>query len=135
MFDVSAGRKLLATLAVALLTAGCGGGSGTSAPPPGFDGDPSQAFTLTVRNEQLDAATVSLWIVGTRRPLGQVQGNGRRTFQVPLERSENISLEFDLLGGPRCRTQETGIRPGENLDITIPVNLNNMVRATCRRGE
>ncbi len=135
MFDVSAGRKLLATLAVALLAAGCGGGGGTSAPPPAFDGDQSQALTLTVRNDQLNVARVTLWINGIRQPLGDVQGNGNRTFRVPLERPEPIRMEFDLMPGPRCGTQETVIRPGEVLDVTIPVNLNMMIRATCRRGE
>ena len=135
MFDVSAGRKLLATLAVALLTAGCGGGSGTSAPAPAFDGDPSQALTLTVRNEQLNMARVELWINGVRQSLGAVQGNSSRTFRVPLERAEPIRMVFDLTSGPRCESRETGVRPGEVLEVTIPVNLNMMMQATCRRGE
>ena len=135
MFDVGSGRKLLGTLAVALLAAGCGGGGGTSTPPPAFDGDASRVVTLTVRNQQLDVARVSLWINGVRRPLGDVRGNASRTFHVPMERSEPVRMVFDLTLGARCETQEVVLRPGEVLEATIPVNLNTMIRATCRRGE
>ena len=133
MFDVSAGRKLLATLAVALLTAGCGGGGGTSAPPPAFDGDASQALTITIQNQQLDAARVALYINGARQSLGEVRGMQSQTFQVAMERSYPVRMVFDLTLGASCVTRDVVLRPGESIQVTIPVNL-QMMAAVCRGG-
>ena len=132
MFDVDSSRKLLGTLAVALLAAGCGGSGGTSPPPPAFDGDLSQVLTITIRNDQLDAARVDLFIAGTRQRLGDVRGNMEETFHVPMDRPERVRMEFDLSLGASCVTRDVLLRPSEEIDVRIPVNL-NMMQAICRR--
>ncbi len=130
MFDAGCGRKLLATL-TALFAAACGGGGGTSAPPPAFDGDQSQVLTITIRNEQLDVARVTLWINSVRQRLGDVRGNATETFHAPMQRREPVRMSFDLELGTSCVTQDVILGPGEDIEVRIPGNLNTM-RAVCR---
>ena len=131
MPDVGSQRNLLATLFVALLTAGCGGGGGTSTPQPAFDGDLSQVLTIEIRNERLDATSIVLFIEGARQRLGDVRGNQTQTFHVPLERASQITMTFNITLGPSCVTRSVVLRPGEEILVRIPVNLNTM-QAVCR---
>lgn len=131
MFDVASGRKLLGTIAFALLAAGCGGSGGTQAPAPAFDGDLSQVLTITIRNEQLDLARVTLWINGQRRRLGDVRGINSQTFHVPMSGRDPVRMSFDLTLGRSCVTRDVMLGPGESVEVRIPVNL-NMMAAVCR---
>ncbi len=131
MFDVGSGRKLLGTMAFALLAAGCGGGGGTQAPVPAFDGDLSQILTITIRNEQTDMARVTLWINGARRRLGDVRGLNSQTFHVPMEARDPVRMSFDLTLGRSCVTRDVMLGPGESVEVRIPINL-NMMAAVCR---
>ncbi len=130
MFDVSSAKKLFGTLAVALLAAGCGG---TAPPPPAFTGDASQVLTISIQNQQIDEARITLWISGVRRRLGDVRGNRTETFQVPMTVSEPVRMEFDLTLGARCVTRDIVIGPGEVIEVIIPVNL-RMMAAVCSGG-
>lgn len=131
MFDVAFGRKLLGTIAFVLLAAGCGGSGGTQAPVPAFDGDLSQVLTITIRNEQLDLARVTLWINGQRRRLGDVRGINSQTFHVPMSGRDPVRMSFDLTLGRSCVTRDVMLGPGESVEVRIPVNL-NMMAAVCR---
>lgn len=130
MFDMGSGRKLLGTVVVALLAAGCGG---TAAPPPTLIGDASQALTITIRNEQIDAARITLFLNSTRRRLGDVRGNSTETFQVPMPVSASVRMGFDLTLGASCVTRDIFLAPGDVIDVTIPVDL-RMMQAVCRGG-
>ncbi len=130
MFDIGSRQKLLGMLVGALLAAGCGG---TSAPPPTLTGDASQALTITIRNDQIDAARVTLWLNSARERLGDVRGNSTETFQVPMRTSASVRMEFDLTLGASCVTRDVVLRPGESIQVTIPVNL-QMMAAVCRGG-
>ena len=131
MSDAGSGRKLLGTLAT-LLAAGCGGGGGTAASPPAFDGDQSQVLTITIRNERLNVARVTLWINGVRQRLGDVRGMQTETFDVPMQRSQPVRMSFDLELGTSCVTRDIVLGPGEEIETRIPVNLSTM-GAVCRR--
>ena len=131
MFGVSAGRELLVTLTVGLLAAGCGGGGGTSTPPPAFDGDQSEVLTITIRNERLNVARVSLWIAGVRQRLGDVRSNQTATFHVPMQRSEPVRMSFDLTLGANCVTRDVELGPGDVVQAVIPVDL-RLMQAACR---
>ena len=133
MFDVASGRKFLGTLAVALLTVGCGGGGGTSAPPPNFSGGGSQFLTISIQNQQLDEARITLWINGVRTRLGDVRGNQTETFQVPMRGRDPVRMQFDLTLGARCVTRDIVMGPGEVIEVIIPVNL-SMMAAVCSGG-
>ena len=54
------------------------------------------------------------------------------TFHVPMDRPERVRMEFDLSLGASCVTRDVLLRPGEEIDVRIPVNL-NMMQAICRR--
>ena len=129
MLDLKSWCKGPAALAVVLLAAGCGGAGG--APPSPFDGDSSQALTLTIRNEQLDPARVTVWVSRQRRNLGEVRGNSSRTFQVPMGGLEGVYISFELLLGANCVTREVVLGPGDAIELRIPSNLNTM-DAVCR---
>jgi len=100
-------------------------------PPPALDGDESQVLTVTIRNERLNVARVSLWINGVRRRLGDVRGLQTETFDVPMQRSQPVRMSFDLELGVSCVTQDIVLGPGEEIETRIPVNLNTMA-AVCR---
>ena len=133
MFDTSFGRNLLATVAVVLLAAGCGGGGSTSAPTPASDLDPSQILTVTIRNDQTDVARVNLWINGVRQRLGEVRGLQSQTFQVPMQRTNPVRMSFDMTLGRSCVTRDVVLSPGETVEVRIPVNL-SMMQAVCSGG-
>ncbi len=130
MVDIGSGKKLLGMFVGALLAAGCGG---TSAPPPTLSGDASQALTITIRNDQLDAARVTLWVNSGRERLGDVRGNSTETFQVPMPTSASVRMEFDLTLGASCVTRDVFLAPGDVIDVRIPVDL-RMMQAVCRGG-
>ena len=117
----------------ALFAAACGGGGGTSAPAPAFDGDSLQGLTITIRNEQINTARISLWINSARRRLGDVRGNATETFQVPMRTSASVRMSFDLTLGASCVTRDVVIGAGDVIEVTIPVNLSTM-QAVCRGG-
>ena len=125
-------RRLPAALALALLAAGCGGGGSTSSPAPAFEGDPSQVLTVTIRNDQMNEARVTLFLDRTRTRLGTVRANSSETFRVPMRNIVPVRLEFDLTLGAHCVTRDVSLGPGDDIDVTIPVNL-NMMAAVCRR--
>ena len=131
MFDVGSGRRLLGTIAFALLVAGCGGSGGTQAPVPAFDGDLSQVLTITIRNEQTDMARITLFINGQRRRLGDVRGINSETFHVPMSGRDPVRMSFDLTLGRSCVTRDVVLGPGESVEVRIPINL-NMMAAVCR---
>ncbi len=128
MFDIGSRKKLLAMFVGALLAAGCGG---TSAPPATLSGDASQALTITIRNEQIDAARITLWLNSTRQRLGDVRGNSTETFQVPMRTSASVRMEFDLTLGASCVTRDVFLSPGDVIDVRIPSDL-RMMQAVCR---
>jgi len=130
MFDLGSGRKLRGTVVVALFTAGCGG---TAAPPPTLGGDASQALTITIRNEQIDAARITLFLNSTRQRLGDVRGNSTETFQVPMRVSASVRMEFDLTLGANCVTRDIELGPGDVVQTVIPIDLRYM-QAVCRGG-
>jgi hypothetical protein len=131
MFELSPGRKVVGAVALALLAVGCGGGGAAPTPAPAFAGDLSQVLTIEVRNERLDATSIFLFIEGSRQRLGDVRGNQTETFHVPLERPSQITMTFNITLGPSCVTRSVVLRPGEEVRVRIPANLNTM-EAVCR---
>lgn len=131
MSDLRSGRKVVGAMALALLAIGCGGGSAGPTPAPAFAGDLSQVLTIEIRNERLDATSIFLFIEGSRQRLGDVRGNQTQTFHVPLERASQITMTFNITLGPSCVTRSVVLRPGEEIRVRIPVNLNTM-QAVCR---
>ena len=131
MSDVGSERNLLATFFVVLFAAGCGGGGGTSTPQPAFDGDLSQVLTITIRNEQIDVARITLFINSRRERLGDVRGLATRTFHVPMRGGASVRMSFDLTLGASCVTRDVELGPGDVIQAVIPVDL-RLMQAACR---
>ena len=131
MSDVGSQRNLLATLFVVLFAAGCGGGGGTSTPQPAFDGDLSQVLTVVIRNEQIDAARITLFINSRRERLGDVRGLSTQTFHVAMRGGASVRMSFDLTLGASCVTRDVELGPGDVVQAVIPVDL-RMMQAVCR---
>jgi len=127
-------RKMFVAAGVAMLAAGCtGAGGSASRPAPSFDGSSTEGvLTVTVDNQQLNEARITLWIDGSRRRLGSVRANSRETFRVPLDHIATVRMEFDLTLGDNCVTADVQLGPGEDILATIPTNLRYMA-AVCRR--
>jgi len=130
MPNAIAGRRLFTAFALSLLAVGCAGGGGTSsAAEPAVD--PSQALTITIRNQQLAEARISLFLNGTRRRIGDVRPNQTRTFHVPITGTTTVHLEFNITSGPNCVAGNRVVGPGAEIDVTIPRRLTG-VFAVCR---
>jgi len=130
MMTAKTARTFLGTFSVVLLAVGCGG----SAPPPAPAApvDLSTVLTITVRNHQMDEATIWLWNDGRRQRLGTVFGNGEKTFYHPMSDHSEVHMEFDLTLGQHCVTDDVTLGPGDDISATITTNL-NMMAAVCRR--
>jgi hypothetical protein len=129
MMPHKARRNVLGVLGLALLASACT--SSGPRPEPARPGDPSEGLTVTVRNQKMADARIYLRVDGGRRPLGTVTGGAVETFFEPLAQISVVRMEFDLVQGERCVTAELSLGPGEEIDFTIPMNL-NMIAAVCR---
>jgi hypothetical protein len=127
-------KRALAIAAVAMIVSGCAGGGRTlRAPAPSFGGSSdARGLTITIENQQLNEARVTLWIDGSRRRLGTVQGHSQETYQVEMSGASNVKVEFDLTLGAHCETRQVPLSPGDVIRMVIPPNL-NMMQAICRR--
>jgi len=125
-------KGLVAATAVALI-AGCGGaGNSSRLARPSFDGSSGQGgLTITIENQQLNEARISLWIDGSRRRLGTVQAHATETFRLPIDAASTVRMEFDLTLSVRCETRSVMLGPGEVIHVIIPSNL-RMMDAICR---
>jgi hypothetical protein len=132
MSNAIAGRRLLTAFALSLLAVGCAGGGGggsSSAAEPAVD--PSQALTITIRNQQLAEVRISLFLNGRRERIGDVRPNQTRTFHVPITGTTTVHLEFDISSGPNCVAGNRVVGPGAEIDVTIPRRLTGIF-AVCR---
>lgn len=127
-------KRALAIAAIAMIGSGCGGGGRTlRAPTPSFGGSSDdRALTITIENQQLNEARITMWIDGSRRRLGTVQAHSQETYRVELNGVSNVRVEFDLTLGAHCETRQVQLGPGEVIHMIIPPNL-NMMAAICRR--
>ena len=111
--------------------AACGGGS-SEAPAPEADADAATgAITIEVTNQRMDEVRLTVILNSQRRRIGDVRGNSRQEFQVPVNGVMQVRLVFDILLGPTCITDFVDAGPGDVIPARIPQNLSQM-RAACR---
>lgn len=121
----------LGVLLAAGAIAGCGGGS-SEAPAPEADADAATgAITIEVTNQRMEEVRLTVILNRQRRRIGDVRGNSRREFQVPVNGVMQVRLEFAITLGPTCITDFVDAGPGDVIPARIPQNLNQM-RAACR---
>jgi hypothetical protein len=78
---------------------------------------------IHVVNLNFNDATVWALVRDVRRDrLGMVTGKSEATFTMPWTFSDEMRLEFDLIGGVRCFTEAISVDPGDVLEMQISVD-------------
>lgn len=107
-------KRLLLLLALMMLSS-CVIGGGQQAP-----WRPDGEISIEVMNDNFADATIWLIAQNSQRDrLGTVTGKSRETFVVRWDSTEPLRLELDLLAGPRCRTRQIVVEPGDALQLEI----------------
>lgn len=125
-------RRPSAALILAALVSGCAAAGG------GVSEDPYEITStnrppivkLIVRNMNFsDVRLFSIQPSG-RIPIGQVSGKQDAEFQLDWPLSAYMSIEIDMVAGPRCTTDEMQVDPGDILELQVAVVFNQT--AGCR---
>ena len=105
-------------------------GACASSTPGPSSGDP---FSESVAPQQIEIKIVNLnfqdatvWAIaagGRRERLGRVIGKREAVFTLPWRFSEPLRLEFDLMAGPRCVTEDLMVDPGDLLELQIATDF------------
>jgi hypothetical protein len=112
----------------ALWVAGLGGCASSALASSGDDpfsrSTAEQQIQIKIVNLNFQDATVWALISGGRRQrLGIVSGKREAEFTLPWRFSEPLRLEFDLVAGPRCVTEDLTVDPGDLLELQIASNF------------
>lgn len=108
-----------AALTLVLLT-GCAGS--TRAPDPFASGGASGATTMRVevQNNNFNDATIYFTqLGGPERRIGDVVGNARRSFQVPLDFTGDVRFRIELLADGSCTMYPVVVSPGDVVGIQV----------------
>ena len=123
-------RGVLAAAALSLALAGCS--AAFPADSPFGAGVGARLIRLVVENRNFYDATI--YVIedqGRARRVGDVAGNGNRSFQVPWGFAAAMSFRIDLLAGGSCTTPPVMVSPGEVLGLQIVSNVESS-SAYCR---
>jgi hypothetical protein len=118
--DAKAGNRVrdlwVAALAVVLLT-GCAGSARQLDP---FTGERASTLRVDVQNNNFNDATIYYTqLGGPERRVGDVVGNGRRSFTVPLDFTGDVRFRIALLADGWCMTHPVVVGPGEVIGLQI----------------
>jgi hypothetical protein len=99
---------------------------------PFVGGGVATSIRLDVENHNYYDATIYVMEdQGPARRVGDVVGNGNRSFQVPWDFAAAMSFRIDLLAGGSCITPPIVVSPGEILGLQI-VSNSQVASAYCR---
>ena len=99
---------------------------------PFVGGGVATSIRLDVENQNFYDATIYVMEdQGPARRVGDVVGNGNRSFQVPWDFAAAMSFRIDLLAGGSCITPPIVVSPGEILGLQIVSNT-QVASAYCR---
>lgn len=114
-------------LAAVLAAAACATGTPTAGNPYSQDAADRQEVRIEVQNRNFADATV--WALvrdGRRQRLGVVTGKSDSVFTIPWSFSEPLRLQFDLVAGPRCTTENLPVDPGDSIELQIANEIHQM---------
>ncbi|MBM4183620.1 MAG: hypothetical protein FJ207_05270 [Gemmatimonadetes bacterium] len=109
--------RLLAVIALGVAMAGCQTLFPRRDP---FSEPAAQSVQLDVRNRNFYDATI--YVInesGQSRRIGDVVGNGSRSFQFPWDVTSALRIRIDLLAGQSCITAPIVVNPGDELGLDI----------------
>ena len=114
-----ADRGAVATAAVVLFLIGCAGPNQRSDP---FTGSATRGTTMRVyvQNNNFNDATIYFTqLGGPERRVGDVVGNGRRSFDVPIQFTGDVRFRIELLADGWCRLHPIVVSPGDVVGLQI----------------
>ncbi len=119
------GTARTVTMALAALwVAGMGACASAAGGDPFSESAAEQQIQIKVINLNFQDATIWALIGGGRRQrLGMVSGKREAEFTIPWRFSEPLRLEFDLVAGPRCVTEDLTVDPGDLLELQIATDF------------
>ncbi len=116
-------RALPLLLALGLTLTACASGGGPGGNP--FSQDPGERGEIEIKIVNMNFSDATVWALisgGRRQRLGFVTGKSEKIFTVPWTHSEPLSVEFDLVAGPRCLSESLVVDPGDLLELQIASN-------------
>ncbi len=117
-------RRLAPTLLAALLLSACAAARPDS-PFTAAQGE-RNVIRIEVQNHNFDDATLWAVVQNARRiRLGRVTGKSDAQFSIPWSFSESLSIEIDMMAGPRCLTSSVTVDPGDVLELQIQPVFSN----------
>ena len=128
----------LAVALCSLLLAGCAALFPTR--DPFTEGSGATTVRVDVENRNFYDATIYATAAGgSERRIGDVGGNGRRSFEVLLEATADVRFRIELLANGWCTTYPMMLNPGDALGIEIvpdfPGGANCESRGSGNPGE
>jgi hypothetical protein len=126
------GKRTVLAGALLAMTACASGGPRSSGTPFSQDLAERNEIKITIQNNNFSDATV--WTLvrdGRRQRLGMVTGKSEAAFTLPWRFSEPLRLQFDLVAGPRCTTENLSVDPGDTLELQIATDL-AMMSSWCQ---
>lgn len=112
---------------VLVTAAACASASSDPGNPYSRDLDERREIRIEIQNHNFSDATV--WALvrdGQRQRLGVVTGKTDSVFTIPWRFSELLRLEFDMVAGPRCTTENLSVDPGDSIEMQIGIEMAQM---------
>lgn len=117
-------RAVLGTALFALMVGGCAAGGQASEMEPFTQARPS-TIRIIVQNRNFSDVRLYTHRRGARKMLGSVTGKLDREFTIDWDMTDPLSVEIDMIAGPKCMTREMQVDPGDILELQIAPVFNN----------
>ena len=109
-------------LACAALSACAAAGTGVADDPYAFTStNRPPRIRLVVRNLNFNDVRLFALTPSGRTSIGQVGGKQDEEFELDWPISAYMSIEINMVAGPRCVTQEMQVDPGDILELQVAV--------------
>ena len=122
------GRAFLIVAAAAALWGCAARGERVFGPADGS----GRTIVVEVDNLSFDEATVLVFRANQRSRAGRVGGKGREKFRLQWPGPGPLRVEFRLLSGPTCFSEELIVDPGDEVLLQIPLEPRG--DPNCRDG-
>jgi hypothetical protein len=106
-------------------------------PPDPFTGARAGATTVRVDVENrnfYDATIYATMSGGSERRVGDVGGNGRRSFDMPLSAPADVRFRIELLADGWCTTYPIALNPGDGIGLQIVADFPGAANCESRGG-
>ena len=112
----------MALLLCTVLSACATAGAGVTDDPYAFTStNRPPLIRLVVRNMNFNDVRLFALTPSGRTPIGQVGGKQDADFELDWPMSAHMSIEINMIAGPKCETQEMQVDPGDILELQIAV--------------